>query len=197
MDVAQQQRIAELRSRFEDFRKFEQVNNAAVDAKWRDILVADVIEQQKESIDKVRASYTKQLDRCDAIIHRLFQWLEEGEKQYQFALRAHKHNLEHLQALSSKRLDLAFEQFQRQLETVKTEYNRNREVALEQYQRHVMETRHVTAAIEHEYEEKKTDMTEKFRNEQETIQSKSQDIISQEKTHLQDRTKEWVEKSDK
>ena len=103
MDIDKQNRVADLHAKFAEFKKYEQLNNNAVDEKWRSILSTEKNQQQKLSIDKIRANYTKQLDRCDAVIHRLLQWLNEGESQYQFALRAHKQNLQLLTELSNKR----------------------------------------------------------------------------------------------
>ena len=188
MDAARQGRMAALRAKFEEFKKFEQLNNEAVDSKWRDILVSEKNDEQKLSVEKVRANYTKQLDRCDAVIHRLFKWISDGEDQYQFALRAHKQNLELLSKLSNKRLETAFTRFRSQLTTIKDEYNENRRKALEEYNRHVAEVKDITAAIEHEYDLKKSEMESKFRNEKETLQMKSQEAISTLRTHLMDET---------
>ena len=188
MDLEREKRVAALRSRFEEFRKFEQLNNTAVDAKWRDILATEKNKQQKASLDRVRATYTKQLDRCDAIIHRLFQWISEGENQYQFALRAHKQNLELLSHLANQRLDRAFSRFHTQLQGVRDEYNENRRRALEEYNRHVAEVKDITAAIEHEYSLKKAEMDSKYRSERETLQMKSQEAISTLRTHLMEET---------
>jgi hypothetical protein len=66
------------------------------------ILTEQTTGQQQTQIAKVRAGYTKQLDRCDAVIHRLLQWIHDGETQYQFALRAQKHNLELLSNLANR-----------------------------------------------------------------------------------------------
>jgi hypothetical protein len=193
MDLGREQRIAALQEKFEEFRKFEQLNNTAVDAKWRDILITDKNATQQQSIEKVRAGYTKQLDRCDAVIHRLFQWITDGESQYQFALRAHKHNLELLAALANKRLDNTFDRFSQNLQNIKDEYNANRKAALAEYNRHISEVRDITNAIEHEYEKKRADMENKFRNEKESLQMKSQEAISAMRTHLTEESHRIIE----
>jgi hypothetical protein len=193
MDLGREQRLGSLEARFEEFRKFEQLNNAAVDAKWRDILITETNADQIHSIDKVRANYTKQLDRCDAVIHRLLQWIADGESQYQFALRAHKHNLELLSALANKRLDNTFDRFSASLQTMKEEYNANRGAALAEYNRHMAEVRDITNAIEHEYEKKRVDLDNAFRSEKEQLQMKSQEAISAMRTHLTEESHKIIE----
>jgi myosin heavy subunit len=193
MDLGQAQRLAQLEAQFDEFRSFEQLNNAAVDAKWREILVAQKTADQQGSVERVCATYTKQLDRCDAVIHRLLQWITEGEAQYQFALRAHKRNLEIVSTLANKRLDNQFERFAQNLQSLKDEYNRNRTLALAEYNRHMSEVRDVTNAIEHEYVNKKSQLDDRYRTEKENLQMKSQEAISAMRTHLTEESHRIIE----
>jgi hypothetical protein len=193
MDLQQEARIAVLQQKFDEFKQFEQANNAAVDAKWRGILTEETNSEQRAAIAKVRAGYTKQLDRCDAVIHRLLQWLSDGEGQYQFALRAQKHNLGSLSNLANRRIGTAFDRFTNSIETLRTEFNNNRGTALSQYRRHVAEVRDITAAIEHEYDVKGTGMDERYRADRESLQQKAQELISTLRTHLTDETNKSLE----
>lgn len=188
MDVDKQNRIAEFTARFSEFKKYEQLNNNAVDDKWRSILSTEKNQQQKLSIDKIRANYTKQLDRCDAVIHRLIQWLNDGESQYQFALRAHKHNLQLLTELSNKRLDNEHNRFKVAIKTITDEYNHHRKSALQTYNEHIAEYRDITNAIEHEYSKTKSDMDTKYRTERESLIMKSQEAVSALRTHILEET---------
>lgn len=188
MEVEKQNRLAALRNKYEEFKKYEQMNMTAVDVKWSAILVDEKNEEQRNSISKIRASYTKQLDRCDAIIHRLLQWIADGESQYQFALRAHKHNLETLTNLANKRLNNESERFSTALTTLTEEYDANRKAALAEYNRHLSEVRDITNAIEHEYEKKKAELDGKFRSEKESLTMKSSEAISALRTHINEET---------
>lgn len=193
MDVEKQTRIAELVAKFEEFKKYEQLNNNAVDEKWRSILSTEKNQQQKLSIDKIRANYTKQLDRCDAVIHRLLQWINDGESQYQFALRAHKNNLQQLTQLSNKRLDNDLSRFMTGLKTITDEYNNHRKAALLTYNQHIAEYRDITNAIEHEYSKTKADMDSKYRTERESLIMKSQEAVSALRTHTVDENNRVIE----
>jgi hypothetical protein len=188
VDLAREGRIASFQSRFREFKKFEQLNNTAIEAKWSDILAAQTNAQQQESVAKVRATYTRQLDRCDAIVNRLLQWLEGGERQYQFGLRAYKSNLKLLSSLANRRLDNAFERFTGVLETMRDEFNANRAKALAQYGRHAAEYRDITCAIEHQFEEKRALMDNSYRTEKETLAMKAQEAVSSLRTHLTEET---------
>ncbi|KAH0792431.1 Coiled-coil domain-containing protein [Histomonas meleagridis] len=188
MDIGKENRVASLKERFEEFKKYEQLSNNAVDSKWREILVAEKNKEQKSSIEKIRADYTKQLDRCDVIINRLFQWLNEGESQYQFALRAHKKNLETLNNLSNKRLQNDFDRFNESLKTIVNEYDSNRKSTLDQYNKNVSEIRDIINAIDHEYTLKKNELESKFRSQKDHLQTNNQEMISTLRTHLTEET---------
>jgi hypothetical protein len=193
VDLAREARISSFQKRFQEFKKFEELNNTAIETKWRDIIAVQFNTQQIQSIAKVRANYTKQLDRCDAVVHRLLQWLEGGETQYQFSLRSHKHNLELLWNLASKRINNALQRFTTQMQTFKDEFNQNRAAALTEYRRHTAEVRDITAAIEHEFKLKRAAMDEKFRVENEALTMKSQEAISALRTHLTEETNKALE----
>jgi hypothetical protein len=193
MDVARETLVARLLERFDEFKSYEQLNSSAVDSKWREILTFETNSAQQRSIAKVRAGYTKQLDRCDAVIHRLFQWIRDGESQYQFAVRAHKRNLELLSNLTHRRLNHAFDRFNTVLDGLKTEFNTNRTAALSGYRRHVGEVRDITCAIEHEYERNSLDLDDGFRAEKEALVQRSQEATSALRTHLTEETNRSLE----
>ena len=188
MDIEKQNRLNALLAKYQEIKKYEQLNNNAVDDKWRSILCTEKNQQQKDSIQKIRADYTKQLDRCDSVINRLIQWLNDGESQYQFALRAHKRNLELLTALSNKRLDNELDRFNAQLKIVTDEYNTHRKKSLDIYNSHIAEYKDITNAIEHEYSAQKADMDSKFRTEKESLQMKNQEAISALRAHILEET---------
>jgi hypothetical protein len=193
VDLLREARIASFRQRFQEFKKSEQLNNTAIESKWRDILATQKNAEEIQSIAKIRASYTKQLDRCDSIIHRLLQWIEGGEKQYQFALRSHKHNLELLWNLANRRITNGLDRFNTQLQTLKDEFNQNRTAALTEYRRHIAEVRDITGAIEHGFDLKKVEMDGRYRTEREALQMKAQEAISALRTHLTDETNKALE----
>ena len=135
MDLLLQRRIAAFTKKFEEFKQSEQLNTAAVDSKWRDILCNAKVAQQREDVEKIRAKYTKQLDRCDAIISRLQQWLTEGEAQYQFSLRSHKQNVAVFVALAKSRLENEKKSWDASVQAVVDEYETNRRRTLGEYNR--------------------------------------------------------------
>lgn len=184
MDILKEHRLASLNKKFEEFKEHERLNQTAVECKWRDIMAENALQDQSQNLDKIRAGYTKQLDRCDAIISRLMQWLTDGESQYQFALRAHKKNLETLQALALKRLDSENDKFEKSALTIVNEFDANRNTTLSQYNKHVSELLDITSAIEHQYDEKNKQLDAKHRAETEYLNLKNQEMLMTLKTHL-------------
>jgi hypothetical protein len=193
VDLAREARFAAFQKRFQEFKRFEQLNNTAIETKWRGILAEEQNAEQIQSLSKVRAGYTKQLDRCDAVIHRLFQWIEGGEKQYEFALRSHKHNLELLWNLARKRIQNAQDRFGAQMRNLKDEFNRNRAAALAEYQRHMAEVRDITGAIEFSFGLKRAEMDNAFRKDREALQMKRQEANSLLRTRLTEETNRALE----
>ena len=192
IDLEKIHRIQDFQKRYLEFKNFEEINKAAVDEKWRDILSSEKLSSQKKNIEVIKAKYTKQLDRCDSIISRLLQWLEDGEKQYQFALRSHKHNLELLCNLANKRLDFEHERFENSLQTIADEYDTNREKTLFEYNRHVAEVKDIINAIEHEYDVKNKELAMKHRMEEDSLKIKNQEMITTLKTHLMSQTDQVI-----
>jgi hypothetical protein len=197
MDLPKHRRIAAFQAKFREFKQYQQLNTTAVESKWRDICAADTLKDQQGSVDKLRAGYTKQLDRCDSIISRLLQWLTEGENQYTFALRAHKHNLDLLSALALSRLANEERTFETALDTMSGEYETNRNKTLTEYNRYVAEVRDIIAAIEFEYEQKNAAMSARTRAEEDSLKMKNQELISGLKTHLTNETNAVIDASKK
>jgi hypothetical protein len=193
MDLARESLVARLLERFDEFKNFEQLNNSAVDSKWRDILTSEANSVQLASIAKIRANYTKQLDRCDAVIQRLFQWIRDGESQYQFSVRAHKRNLELFSNLTHRRLDQAFDRFRGVLDGLKREFNANRSAALSGYRCHVAEVRDITCAIEHGYQLSSDNLDERFRAVRDGLMQRLQEATSALRTHLTEETNKSLE----
>lgn len=100
-----------------------------------------------------------------------------GEHQYQFALRARRHNIELLSGLNN-----AYERFNWMTEMLREEFNTNRTMALPQY-------RYITCAIEHQSEEKRTPMEDRDQTEKETLQ----EAVSALRTHLTGETNWFIE----
>ena len=194
MDEAKLQRMDALQKKFQEFKSFERLTQEAVDNKWRDIMMSEKLQEQKSSIDNIRVNYVKQLDRLDSVIHRLLQWITDGEAQYQFALRAHKQNLDNLTALANKRLDTEEDRFNKALDSIVTKYEANKAKSLEEFNSHVAEVRDIKNAIEHEYAQKKEDLENKFRTEKDQLTMKSQEAISALRTHLLDETKKVLDR---
>jgi len=186
MDVSKQMRIQELQKRFDEFKNYERLTQEAVDHKWRDIMTHEKLQSQKNSIDSIKVEYNKQLDRYDSIIHRLFQWITDGESQYQFALRAHKKNLDLLTDLANRRLDAEQLRFDKSLKKIVYEYETTRQKAVSRFQSHVSEVRDIKNAIEHEYDQKKASLEDEFRSEKDNMTMKSQEAISALRTHIYD-----------
>jgi hypothetical protein len=197
MDVARHRRIAAFQRRFQEFKQHEQLNTAAVESKWRDIMAEEKLTQQRASVDKIRAQYTKQLDRCDSIIARLLRWIDDGECQYQFSQRAYKNNLDLLSNLAVARLANEEERFDRCLQTIADEFETNRSKTLTEYNRHVAQVRDIINAIEFEYEQKNTQLTGKFRAEEDSLKMKNQELASTLKTHLVSETNAVIDASKK
>lgn len=195
LDLEKLHRIDDLQKKFEEFKEFEQINRVAVDNKWRDIQAEEKLHQQKLSIDTIKAGYTKQLDRCDAIIHRLMQWLQEGESQYQFALRSHKHNLELLCNLAMNRLNYENDRFESSLKMIMDEYDTNRDKTLAAYNKHVSEVKDIINAIEFEYAQKNKQMETKFRQEEDSLKMKNQEMMTTLKMHLMSQTDQVINAS--
>lgn len=197
MDLLRQRRIAAFTKRFQEFKQSEQLNTAAVDSKWRDILSTAKVAQQREDVAKIRARYTKQLDRCDAVISRLQQWLTEGESQYQFSLRSHKQNVAVFVALARSRLENEQRQWDTSVQAVVDEYESNRRRTLAEYNRHVAEVRDIMNAIEYEYDQRNKEMAAKTRAEEDSLKMKNQELISSLKMHLMSETNDVIEASKK
>jgi hypothetical protein len=197
MDLAKQRRIGGFQQRFREFKEHERLNTTAVESKWRDIMADSKLKQQKDNIDSIRAKYTKQLDRCDSIIARLMHWLDDGESQYQFSLRAYNHNLNLLSALAKARLGCEENRFDTALQTLVDEFETNRTKTLTEYFRHVAEVRDIINAIEHEYEQKNAYLTGRFRAEQDSLKMKNQELTSTLKTHLVSETNAVIDASKK
>jgi hypothetical protein len=197
MDLGAQRRISAYQRRFREFKEHEGINNTAVESKWRDILADQTLQLQKEGLDRIRAKYTKQLDRCDSIIARLLHWLDDGESQYQFSLRAYKHNLDLLSSLAISRLKYEGDRFDTCLQTTVDEFETNRTKTLTEFFRHVAEVRDIINAIEHEYELKNSVLTAKFRAEEDSLKMKNQEAASTLKTHLVSRTNDVIDASKK
>ncbi|OHT14822.1 hypothetical protein TRFO_14757 [Tritrichomonas foetus] len=192
IDLEKIHRIQDFAKRYEEFKNYELINRAAVEDKWRDILAYEKLNQQKLNIEVIKAKYTKQLDRCDSIISRLLQWLQEGEKQYQFALRSHKYNLELLTNLANKRLNFEHDRFESSLASISNEYDTNREKTLNEYNRHVSEVKDIINAIEHEYDLKNKELAMKHRQEEDSLKIKNQEMITTLKTHLMAQTDQVI-----
>lgn len=194
MDINRQNLSSALLKKFNEYKQFESISNEAVESKWTNIMKNEKLSQQKYQIDVIRVDYIKQLDRYDSIIHRLMQWIDDSETQYQFALRAHKKNLEHIQTLANKRLDTEADRFQTSMETIINEFETNKKKMQDEFNAHVAEVRDIKNAIEHEYNQKKEDIDFKFRTENEELTTKHQDVISALKTHLTDETNKILAK---
>lgn len=188
MDVARQQRLAELQKRFSEFKQYEKLTAEAVDSKWREILSHEKLQQQKKSIDSIKVDYARQLDRYDSIIHRLMQWVNDGESQYQFALRAHKKNLELLCNLAIKRFDTEKQRFDKNLNTIVDDFESTKAKSQEEFQAHIAEVTDIKNAIEHEYKQTKDDLERVFKAEKDALTMKSQEAISALRTHITDET---------
>jgi hypothetical protein len=193
MDLQRESRIASLERRFDEFKQFESLNSAAVDAKWRAILAEQANEDQRACLERVRVGYAKQLDRCDAVVRRLLQWIQGGEAQYQFALRAQKRNLELLCALAHRRIGAAFARFAQALDATRSEFNANRGAALAEYRRHMAEMRDITGAIEHEYGVRRAGMDDAFRRDREGLQQRHQELKSSLLSRLTEETVKSLE----
>lgn len=173
-----------LEKRYQEFKRNELLENQAVDAKWRDIMAKEWIAQQPNKIEAIKAKYQIALDQCDAVVIRLKDWLVQGEEQYQYSLRAHKNSLEDLQKLAQKRLDTEQKRWEERLKALVDEFESEREKTINEYQRHVAEMRDITSAINHEYENTKTAMDNRFRLEKDSLTNRNQEAISALQTHL-------------
>lgn len=195
IDIEKIHRQDDILKLLDEFHQSEKLNRAAVDKKWFDILSEEKLQSQKMNLSVIQANYTKQLDRCDSIISRLMQWLEQGESEYQFALRSHKHNLELLCDLSIKRLDFEHDRFESSLKSIQDEYDSNREKTLAAYNKHVLEVKDIINAIEHEYSQKNKLMESKFRQEEDSLKMKNQEMMTTLKMHLMSQTDQVINAS--
>jgi hypothetical protein len=195
MDLGQQRRIQAFQQRFREFKEHEQLNTTAVESKWHEILADEKLQQQKASLDCVRAKYRRQLDRCDAVIARLLHWVDDCESQYQFAQRGYQHNLGLLQNLALSRLAFEGNRFDRCAQTTADEFESTRAQTLAEYFRHEAEVRDIVNAIEHEYEAKNAMLLRTFRAEEDSLQSKHQELASTLKTHLVSETNAVIDAS--
>ena len=123
------------------------------------------------------------------------QWLQQGESEYQFALRSHKHNLELLCDLSIKRLNFEHDKFEQSLKSIQDEYDTNREKTLAAYNKHVSEVKDIINAIEHEYSQKNKLMESKFRQEEDSLKMKNQEMMTTLKMHLMSQTDQVINAS--
>lgn len=195
IDLEKIHRIEDVKKRFQEYKQDEMLNQAAVEDKWLEILSEEKLQNQKTNLGVIQANYTKQLDRCDSIINRLLQWLQQGESEYHFALRSHKHNLELLCDLSIKRLDFEHDKFEQSLKSIQDEYDTNREKTLAAYNKHVSEVRDIINAIEHEYSQKNKLMESKFRQEEDSLKMKNQEMMTTLKMHLMTQTDQVINAS--
>jgi len=184
MDLKKQHLIERISSRFSEFKQHEKLDNEAVDKKWREIMENEYLKAQQWKIDSIRANFLKQLDRCDAVVERLYGWLVNGEKQYQFSMRAHKKNLEDFVDLTNRILDKEYEKWENQLNKVVDEFENDRIKTIKSFQEHVAEIRDVTGAITHEYSQAKASLEKKYRIETDNLKLKDQEAKSALQTHL-------------
>ena len=194
MDTNRQNLQAQLLKKFNEFKQFETISREAVDSKWADIMRNEKLQQQKYQIEYLKVDYIKQLDRYDSVIHRLLQWIDDSEKQYQFALRAHKRNLELIQNLANKRLDTELDRFRTALNTEVTEYENNKKKMNDEFNSHLSEVRDIKNAIEHEYAHKRDDIELKFKTEKDSLSMKHQEAVSALRTHVSDEVKKVLER---
>ena len=119
---------------------------------------------------------------------------DDSEKQYQFALRAHKRNLELIQNLANKRLDTELDRFRTALNTEVTEYENNKKKMNDEFNSHLSEVRDIKNAIEHEYAHKRDDIELKFKTEKDSLSMKHQEAVSALRTHVSDEVKKVLER---
>jgi hypothetical protein len=75
-------KIAAFQQKFREFRQNEQFKITPLESKWQDVMADEKLQQQKGSVGRVQANYTKQFDRSISIITRLFHYLDNGESRY-------------------------------------------------------------------------------------------------------------------
>jgi hypothetical protein len=86
-------RIAAFQQKFRELKQNDQLKTTAFESKWKDVMANKKLLQQKGSVGRLRANYTKQ-QQMHSIITRLLHCLDNGESQYLFSLSVYKHNLE-------------------------------------------------------------------------------------------------------
>lgn len=186
MNLNREKLKTRISNKFSEFKDDEQMNNMLIDAKWREIMASQYLENEKSKIDKIKAHYQLSLDRCDSIVIRLQSWAEESESQYQFNLRAHRKTMDNFLNLANKRLETESKNWEEKLQKLVDGYEKERTETIKNYQAHVREVNDITSAITYEYEAKKEIINEQFRYEKDSLTSKSQEATSALTMHLKD-----------
>ena len=206
-DVRKEKLKQKIQSKYTEFKQHEHLVNQAVEDKWIQILDNEYLTDTKEKIYKLQAHYQLQLDRCDSVVKRLQDWIEENEEQYQFNLLANRRTLNDLHELSQKRLKTERERWESRLKTIVDDFEDSRSRVIKNYQDHVSEMRNINSAIGFEYKERRDVLDNKFRFEKDALTMRSQESISALNMHLMEQitqvneqmklaNKEYKEKSE-
>lgn len=207
IDTRKEKLKQKIQSKYNEFKLHEKIISQAVEDKWIQILDNEYLNETRDQIYKLQAHYQLQLDRCDSIVKRLTDWIDENEDQYIFNLTANRRTLDDLYELSQKRLKTEKERWETRLNTVIDEFEDSRNQVIKNYQDHVSEMRNINAAIGHEYKERRDVLDNKFRFEKDALTMRNQEAISALNMHLMEQisavneqmklaNKEYKEKSE-
>jgi len=170
------------------------VNRLKLQNQWRKIMRLAKVENLRKEIEILSQNHERDVDRKDAIVQMLDRDLEEGEDQFQMALRRHLENMDQLIDLQDSRLFSLEQEFEKQLGTIEAEFMAEKESIITHHSQEVQELRAVMHAVADDEDEMENESKQEHEQHREEIKNKNLEEINMLRIQLDSQIEELEQK---